>query len=349
MANDTTYLYFIEPSLPKTEARDFSLCDVGYVVGDTEDWTRPMCPDSWYRPPGTRKEISAQKVSSSTPATGREICLTVGMGSQPTMLEKYRLASKCVLLHDNVSRVNQVIFTRLPPAADPAQLTEDFKWERADVSTHVKSQMSDLPLDQGINVKPSGRLPSDRLIPDGSRRPRRNAVAIWKDLPSIKVPTQEEGRAWSQDPDSFSWRALIRAMSLSDVKEDIRESSDCVRTDKKPLQQKDGTQNGSSEQSGADRSDNRPRPASRTINTLAQPGFNRPLVQITGVIKEPIVWSPDLRKIIKAPIGYSRVNQPTQSFRPLYSPLGPGIHVQLVNIDKATPSRCHGYPSLVIG
>ncbi|XP_069683123.1 uncharacterized protein [Periplaneta americana] len=43
------------------------------------------------------------------------------------------------------------------------------------------------------------------------------------------------------------------------------------RTDKKPLQQKDGTQNGSSEQSGADRSDNRPRPASRTINTPAQP------------------------------------------------------------------------------
>ncbi|KAJ4441105.1 hypothetical protein ANN_10955 [Periplaneta americana] len=43
------------------------------------------------------------------------------------------------------------------------------------------------------------------------------------------------------------------------------------RTDKKPLQQKDGTQNWSSEQSGADRSDNRPRPASRTINTPAQP------------------------------------------------------------------------------
>ncbi|KAJ4448657.1 hypothetical protein ANN_00047, partial [Periplaneta americana] len=43
------------------------------------------------------------------------------------------------------------------------------------------------------------------------------------------------------------------------------------RTDKKPLQQKDGTQNGSSEQSGADRSVNRPRPASRTINTPAQP------------------------------------------------------------------------------
>ncbi|KAJ4448092.1 hypothetical protein ANN_10104 [Periplaneta americana] len=43
------------------------------------------------------------------------------------------------------------------------------------------------------------------------------------------------------------------------------------RTDKKPLQQKDGTQNRSSEQSGADRSDDRPRPASCTINTPAQP------------------------------------------------------------------------------
>ncbi|KAJ4450047.1 hypothetical protein ANN_01454 [Periplaneta americana] len=43
------------------------------------------------------------------------------------------------------------------------------------------------------------------------------------------------------------------------------------RTDKKPLQQKDGTQNGSSEQSGPDHSDNRPRPTSCTINTPAQP------------------------------------------------------------------------------
>ncbi|KAJ4434351.1 hypothetical protein ANN_22910 [Periplaneta americana] len=43
------------------------------------------------------------------------------------------------------------------------------------------------------------------------------------------------------------------------------------RTDKKPLQQKDGTQNRSSEQSGGDRSDNRPWPASCTINMPAQP------------------------------------------------------------------------------
>ncbi|KAJ4440978.1 hypothetical protein ANN_10827 [Periplaneta americana] len=38
-----------------------------------------------------------------------------------------------------------------------------------------------------------------------------------------------------------------------------------------PLCSLNGTQNGSSEQSGADRSDNRPQPASRTINTPAQP------------------------------------------------------------------------------
>ncbi|KAJ4426382.1 hypothetical protein ANN_27196 [Periplaneta americana] len=42
------------------------------------------------------------------------------------------------------------------------------------------------------------------------------------------------------------------------------------RTDK-PLQQKDGTQNRSSEQSGMDCSDNRPRSASCTINMPAQP------------------------------------------------------------------------------
>lgn len=38
------------------------------------------------------------------------------------------------------------------------------------MSTQVESQIKDFPLDHGIKVRPSGRLPSARLIPGGSKR-----------------------------------------------------------------------------------------------------------------------------------------------------------------------------------
>ena len=54
-------------------------------------------------------------------------------------------------------------------ALDPSHFKEECKCDGARVSTHVISQIRDLPCEQGISVTASGLLPSSLLIPHGSR------------------------------------------------------------------------------------------------------------------------------------------------------------------------------------
>ena len=53
-------------------------------------------------------------------------------------------------------------------AAAPALVAVDVMWDWAIVSGTVTSHANGLPCDQGINVAPSGRLPSDLDSPTGS-------------------------------------------------------------------------------------------------------------------------------------------------------------------------------------
>lgn len=53
-------------------------------------------------------------------------------------------------------------------AAAPAIFCVEAIWDGATVSTQVASHINERPLAQGINVSPSGLLPSERLMPTGS-------------------------------------------------------------------------------------------------------------------------------------------------------------------------------------
>jgi hypothetical protein len=65
----------------------------------------------------------------------------------------------------------------------------------AKVSEQVASQRIRLPLDHGINVAPSGRFPSLRSIPEGSRIPGICTVAQARRMMSLMA----------------EWRAILPA------------------------------------------------------------------------------------------------------------------------------------------
>src|SRR6218665_2314129 len=53
-------------------------------------------------------------------------------------------------------------------AASPASVEVTVRWDVAQVSDTVTSQVRHLPHDQGIGITPSGRLPSSLVRPSGS-------------------------------------------------------------------------------------------------------------------------------------------------------------------------------------
>ena len=62
-------------------------------------------------------------------------------------------------------------------ATVPASTADCITWDGARVSGHVASQRRHRPLDHGMRVTPSGRLPSPRFSPGGSRRPELRGQA----------------------------------------------------------------------------------------------------------------------------------------------------------------------------
>ncbi|KAJ4427680.1 hypothetical protein ANN_25329 [Periplaneta americana] len=70
-------------------------------------------------------------------------------------------------------------------AADPGVL----EVEGASVSTHVESEIKDLPTRHGTRVRPSGLLPSERLIPEGSKMDGtpEDLVVITEDVQNVHL------------------------------------------------------------------------------------------------------------------------------------------------------------------
>src|SRR5215510_11427629 len=62
----------------------------------------------------------------------------------------------------------KTLFSAALSAALAAEIDERLAYEDARLSTTVTSHARHLPEDQGICVTPSGRLPSERIRPDGS-------------------------------------------------------------------------------------------------------------------------------------------------------------------------------------
>ncbi|KAJ4434391.1 hypothetical protein ANN_22951 [Periplaneta americana] len=144
----------------------------------------------------------------------RAYCELIDLRCDRDMRAKYDSRSSLMQFYDgfprgrfpNLHKLCEEVFNRCCASGGILQV---------ELVEQVESQIKDVPLDHGIKVRPSGRLPSARLIPGGSKRD--GMPQEFRDLLMISLSDRREIRTHDQRParkqiarSTEEWRAAKR-------------------------------------------------------------------------------------------------------------------------------------------